>query len=226
MHDESSQKIMLHSEHRLSEVVTRNLKTPKMAAIAVSVVILLAALIFTLFRTQLVANSPNVSVSAEESANETVISVDLTSVVHIIGAVNKPGVYSLEPDARVHDALDAAGGPTDAAALQGINLARVINDGEQLRIPTHEEWATEGNAGLGGAGLSPGGASGSSASTVNLNVASASELETLPGIGPALAQRIVDWRSANGNFSTVDDLDAVAGIGTKMLDRIRDLVTV
>ena len=135
--------------------------------------------------------------------------------VHVLGAVARPGLYVLDADARVVDALAAAGGSTEGADLRAVNLARPLSDGEQLYVPTEGETEAAGAA------------SGAAADgLVNLNAADRAALETLPRIGPALAQRIIDWREANGRFRSIDDLLAVPGIGEKMLAGLRDLVRV
>ena len=152
-------------------------------------------------------------------------------VVHVAGAVKNPGVFSLDPDSRVFEAVDAAGGALPTAELAALNLAAPLLDGLQVFVPTHEQAATvqpypgavqTPGQGPETVGQAPAGAQGK----LNLNTASAAELETLPGVGPVLAERIVAWRTDHGNFATVDALDAVAGIGAKMLAGLRDLVTV
>lgn len=130
-------------------------------------------------------------------------------LVHVSGAVRAPGIYQLDVQARVVDAVAAAGGFTEDADDAGVNLARAVVDGEQLIVPPQ---AAEGAA----APISDG--------LVHLNTADAPALEELPRIGPALAQRILDWRETNGPFTAVDQLRNVAGIGDKMLATLRPLV--
>ncbi|MGO2151402.1 MAG: helix-hairpin-helix domain-containing protein [Microbacterium gubbeenense] len=137
------------------------------------------------------------------------------SYVHVSGAVRHPGLYVVRPGARVIDAVSAAGGLADDADESAVNLARPVTDGEQLVVPA------EGEA---PAPSAPGG--GSAPGLVSINTADAAALEDLPGIGPALAGRIIDWRDTEGPFGTVDDLLAVSGIGPKVLESLRDLVTV
>jgi competence protein ComEA len=134
--------------------------------------------------------------------------------VHVLGEVAHPGLYVLEPDARVVDALAAAGGTSDDADLQAVNLARLLSDGEQLVVPVAGTVPEDGGSAPVGDGL------------IDLNNADQAELETLPRIGPAIAQRIIDWRETNGRFGSVDDLLAVPGIGEKLLAGLRDLVRV
>lgn len=135
--------------------------------------------------------------------------------VHVFGAVVEPGLYRLDDGARVVDIVAAAGGLTDNADESAINLARVLADGEQLYVPVIGEVAPPAVE-----------AHGSAGGLVNLNSADVSALDGLPRIGPAIADRIIEWRETNGPFTSVDDLLAVPGIGEKMLAALRDLVTV
>lgn len=164
-------------------------------------------------------------------------------VVHVVGAVAAPGVVELPPGARVSDALDAAGGASEHADVDVLNLARVLVDGEQIRVPRPGEEIAPGDAGgadpggagsgtdaagAGSGGAGPGGAGpgGAGGVLVDLNSADLAALETLPGVGPVTAQSILDHRDAIGRFTTVDELLDVSGIGDATLSRIRDSVTV
>jgi len=133
--------------------------------------------------------------------------------VHVSGAVAVPGLYVLDASARVVDAIAAAGGLAPDADESAVNLARAVSDGEQLHVPLVGA-IVEGAPQPAGDGR------------VNLNTADVAALDTLPRIGAAMAQRIIDWREANGRFTSVEDLLAVPGIGDKMLEALRDLVTV
>lgn len=132
-----------------------------------------------------------------------------TVVVHVVGAVAAPGVVRLPAGSRVTDAVAAAGGATAEADLAAVNLARVLTDGEQIVVPRPGDPAPP-------AGAAPGAAD----DTVDLNAASLAELDGLPGVGPVLAQRIVDGRP----YTSVDELDQVSGIGQTLLERLRPLV--
>lgn len=127
-------------------------------------------------------------------------------VVHVAGAVKKPGLIRLPSGSRVADAVEAAGGAARPRDLDSVNLARMLVDGEQILV---------------GKARSESGSTG-----INVNSASAKELEELPGVGPVLAQRIIDWRTANGPFTSVDDLNSVPGIGDSVLANIKPLATV
>lgn len=141
-------------------------------------------------------------------------------LVHVTGAVRHPGIASLSSGARVLDAVAAAGGLTEDADPAAVNLARPVVDGEQLIVLRVGEAPPSAAAGGGGG---PGSAAGG---VVNLNTASQADLETLPRIGPALAQRILDWRQANGRFADPKDLLKVSGIGQKLFDGVKDRVAV
>ncbi|MDZ4654957.1 MAG: helix-hairpin-helix domain-containing protein [Coriobacteriia bacterium] len=165
--------------------------------------------------------------SAVEVSPENTVAVAAAEVVvvHVAGAVRTPGVYELAASARVDDAIRAAGGGLGDAAIDALNLARVLTDGEQVYVPTEEEVAAGVVTGAGGASGLVAGATGSGG-LVNLNTATVADLDALPGIGPSTAQKIVDDRSANGPFATVDDLMRVSGIGAAKMGSLRDLVTV
>ena len=144
-------------------------------------------------------------------------------VVNVAGAVRSPGVYTLPTGARVIDGIRAAGGPAPDADVGSINLARPMTDGERVYVPRRGETPPPEAATGGGA---TGGSSSSSGGKVNINTASESELEALPGIGQVLAQRIVDYRTQHGPFRDVRDLLKVEGIGEKKFDSLKDHVTV
>lgn len=149
-------------------------------------------------------------------------------VIHVLGAVHKPGVYRLAPGSRVFQAIEAAGGLSGEAAPGAVNLAAPVEDGQQIRVLTTQEFsvsASSDHTGVGTSGpkIHP---EPTSSSKVNLNTASAEQLQTLPKIGPALAQRIISWRAQRGGFKTVEELDAVDGIGPKLLETLLPLVRV
>lgn len=151
-------------------------------------------------------------------------------VVHVVGAVRRPGVVALGTGSRVSAAIDRAGGASDDADLARLNLARVVVDGERLYVPkageTEIPTALDAQRGTGGTGASGGAAGGGADAVVDLNAADQSTLETLPGIGPSLAGRILAWRDEHGRFSTVEDLLDVNGIGDGRFADLRDRVRV
>lgn len=162
--------------------------------------------------------------------------------VDVAGAVVNPGVYEISEDARVEEALNAAGGLSEEADRnwvdKNLNLAAKLSDGDKLYIPKVGETSTAPNASapvvtppatagvVSGTGSSTSSASGG-CSRVNINIASATTLdECLPGIGPAYAQRIVDYREAHGGFKSIEEIQEVSGIGPKTFEKIKDQITV
>lgn len=145
--------------------------------------------------------------------------------VDVDGAVVRPGVYRLKDGARVSQAIDAAGGLTAEADVTGLNRASKITDGQKIYVPTvGEQQAAAAVGGADSAAVASG--AGSSSGLVNINTASAAELQTLSGIGPSMAQSIIDERTQNGAFASVDDLMRVSGIGEKKLAKIKDCICV
>lgn len=134
-------------------------------------------------------------------------------VVHVVGAVGRPGLYRLEQGSRIADAVARAGGATGKADLAQVNLAAPLADGEQVVVPKR---GAVGAVGAGGTGASNG--------PVHLSTATLDQLDSLPGIGPVTAQKILDYRAKHGAFGSVDELDAVPGIGPSRMDQLRDLV--
>lgn len=141
-------------------------------------------------------------------------------VVDVVGAVRRPGLYRLEPGTRIADAVSRAGGATPKADLSLINLAAPLADGEQVVVPKRGAAAVAAPAG--GAAGSVAGAP--STGPVHLSTATLEQLDSLPGIGPVTAQKILDYRQKHGAFTSVDELDAVPGIGPARLDQLKDLV--
>lgn len=147
-------------------------------------------------------------------------------VVHVAGRVERPGVYTFDRAPRVHDAIERAGGASADADLDAVNLAQSLADGQRLYVPAIGEVAS-GEIVAPHPAVAPSAEPGqSTAGPVDLNRATAGELERLPGVGPATAAAIVDDRERNGPFGVVDDLDRVPGIGPAKLDALRELVTV
>jgi competence protein ComEA len=138
-------------------------------------------------------------------------------VVQVAGAVNHPGLYELDDGSRIDDAIAEAGGARPKAALELVNLAAPVADGQQVLVPLRGA-AVAAGGGEGGGPVAPGG-------KVSLNSATIEQLDALPGIGPVTAQQIIDFRTANGSFSSVEELDAVPGIGPARLEQLRELVS-
>jgi competence protein ComEA len=159
------------------------------------------------------APSPPVGEAAQTSS---------TVVVSVVGQVRRPGLVTLASGARVADALQAAGGLMPGADAASVNLAAVVADGQQIAVGVPGTGVSPGTGGAAGASAGPSGP----AARVNLNTATAADLDALPGIGPVLAQRIVDYRDQQGRFTSVDQLDDVPGIGPAIAEQLAKLVTV
>jgi competence protein ComEA len=206
-------------------------------ALAVVGIIAVLATVFTLMRDKpppiSSAKLPPVEmVSTATSTPGAAPKPDGPVVVSVVGLVRKPGLVTLEPGARIADALTAAGGTVDGADLIGLNMARRINDGEQIIVgiaAAPGEPAAMGSSSTGDAGTVPpaNGHTGSPSAPgglVDLNTATVDDLDTLPGIGPVTAAAIIAWRDANGRFTSVDQLGDVDGIGPARLEKLRDHV--
>ena len=143
----------------------------------------------------------------------------LPLLVHVAGAVAQPGVYTLPPGSRVQDAINSAGGFSDSADRQALNLAALIQDGSRVYVPflVTPEHAQPGPARQ---------ATPSPHFPININTATLAELDSLPGIGPVTAQDIIDYRNRHGSFQRIEDIDQVPGIGPATYEKIKDLITV
>lgn len=157
--------------------------------------------------------SLSASGDAQEEAAVPVIAI------HVSGAVLNPGVYELPEGSRANDAIEAAGGASEDAVPDALNLARVLSDGEQIIVPTVEEQERLEEAAVAGQTLDAGG-------KVNINTATVEQLDSLPGVGESTAQKIIADREENGPFGSPEDLKRVSGIGDKKYEDLADLITV
>jgi competence protein ComEA len=161
------------------------------------------------------APPPIATISVRDDADD---GADVT--IDVAGAVKKPGVYRLSSSQRVEDALRRAGGPTRRADLSQLNRAAKLEDGRQILVPVRAPKAAAAKTGA----AAP--ATSAPAQPIDLNTATLEQLETLDGVGPATAQKILDYRTEHGGFGSVDELDQVSGIGEKRLAALRDHVRV
>lgn len=161
--------------------------------------------------------SEKVAVSAELPADQVVVKA-ATIYVHIVGEIVAPGIYELDSGSRIVDVIFAAGGFSEKADQASVNLAREVTDGEQVVVFRVGQAPSSTMGGVGST-------SSSGESLISLNRGSQAELEQLPGVGPALAARMIDWRTANGGFKKKEDLLNISGIGDKLFAGIKDEVT-
>jgi competence protein ComEA len=169
------------------------------------------------------AFTPTSSASAPSGASPGTATEQPTEelVIDVVGKVRKPGIVTVPKGSRVYEAIEAAGGLKGNVDTSSVNMARVLTDGEQILIGRTPA-AVPGPAGGGTGGTAP----PAPTAKINLNTATAEQLDTLPGVGPVTAQAILSWRQENGRFTSVDDLLDVKGIGDATLANLRNLVTV
>ena len=177
---------------------------------------------------------PDDTRNGSEDADKPLDTTPAVYVVYVTGAVVSPGIYTLPEHSRIGDAVAAAGGFIDDAATAAVNLAEQLLDGMHIHIPTNED-VSSGRGGSSGLYVSGGTGNGSSASSstvdksqqvkVNINTADSATLQTLAGIGPVTAQKIIDYRNAHGPFRSKEDIKNVSGIGEKRYEAIADYIT-
>lgn len=191
---------------RLRELMVQSRITPKVLVLAIGVIAILVIAVNT------VTGGTTETVARPRSTATSIVKAP-TFYVHIVGEVKTPGVYALEVGSRLFDAVIAAGGFQKDADQASVNLARQLTDGEQVLVLKLGDAPSAGAESARGAGQ-----------TVSLNRATQAELEALPGVGPKLAGRIIDWRQANGGFMRKEDLLKVGGIGQKLFAGLSKLV--
>lgn len=202
------------------------LSKPALAGMIVLGVLCIAFIAFSLSSTPVGFEIDKAEASVEEVAASEEAPSPAEVYVHVAGCVARPGICKLNAQARVAEAIEAVGGFTEDAATESVNLARVVEDGEQIVVASASAASEDAQA------QAPSQASGvavqsaSSAGRVNINTATESELQTISGIGPSKAAKIIAYRESNGSFKTVDDLTNVSGIGQKTLESIRDQICV
>lgn len=176
------------------------------------------------------ADNTNVTDDGNDIDNTNQVTEEVVEIaVHITGEVKKQGLIYLKEGSRVADAIEKAGGETKNADLSQINLAYVLQDGQKIYVPNKNEKISQyitGNSGNNDTEENNTSNSSKEDSKVNINTANQSELDSLPGIGPSIAQKIIDYREENGNFKTIEELQNVKGIGDSKYEEIKDRVTV
>lgn len=172
------------------------------------------------------ADAASASVEEADESEGRLAGTSPALYVHVAGSVERPGIYQVEEGARVAEAVQAAGGFTADAATESVNLARQVQDGEQIVVASSTvlDGGHAASGEMGGA-VAPKESARADA-RVNINVATEAELQTISGIGPSKAKKIIAYREANGSFKAVEDICKVSGIGAKTLESIRDQISV
>jgi competence protein ComEA len=182
---------------------------------AIAGAILLVAALFVAGRYLAGAGAARETQAVPEAAGELRAAPAPSLIVHVVGAVRRPGLYRLRDGSRIADAVHRAGGATRRADLSLVNLAAPVSDGTQVVVPRRAPPGAPG---------APPAEAGAGGGPVHLNTATVDQLDELPGVGPVTAQKIVEYREQHGAFSSVDDLDAIPGIGPARMEQLRELV--
>jgi len=189
--------------------------------IALAILLIICGIIYknTVYKTEVLLVEEEKVQKEQETPAET-IPVDPTITVYVCGSVKTPSNVTLPKESRVEDAVRLAGGPTDQADLNGINMAQKLSDEDMVYVPQKGEIIETGTSNSGRAPVR------AAKGKLNVNRASISELDALPGVGPAIAQRIIEYRNSNGGFKSIEELNNVSGIGDEKYKEMKDLITV
>lgn len=179
-------------------------------------IIIIFIVLIIICTTRLLGSGETIQVENENQANTTQANTQIQ--VHIAGEVKKPGVYKMESGSRIIDGINAAGGFTEKANQASLNLAKTLDDGEQIVVESIEKSTSTSNT------QNPD--NGTNNGKININTADATQLQSLSGVGPSTAQKIIDYRNANGKFKTIEDIKKVSGIGEKTFAKFADKICV
>ncbi len=208
-------------------------KKQKIIVIAIAGIVAIGIMYFIYNKNQV---KEDINIANEILVNNVITNENNTNddivIIHITGSVKNPGIVKLKEGSRIEDAIEAAGGLTENADITKVNLAYVVEDGTKIKIPS----ASEEDIGDEDIIDSKSGdniiieentiSSNNSTQTININKATEKEFETLPGIGPSLASKIIEYRNQNGKFGSIEDIKNVNGIGDNKYEKIKDLITV
>lgn len=208
-------------------------KKQKIIVIAIAGIVAIGIMYFIYNRNQV---KEDINIENEILVNSVITNENNTNddivIIHITGSVKNPGIVKLKEGSRIEDAIEAAGGLTENADITKVNLAYVVEDGTKIKIPSASEEdigdediidSKSGDNIIIEENAVP---SNNSTQTININKATEKEFETLPGIGPSLASKIIEYRNQNGKFESIEDIKNVNGIGDNKYEKIKDLITV
>ena len=211
-------------------------KKQKVIVLVIAIVVAIGMIYFIYNKNQITddVNLENDILVSENVAKEKSLNTTEENevIIHIIGSVKNPGIVRLKEGSRIEDAIEAAGGLTENADISRVNLAYVVDDGTKIKIPSSQE-EDIGDEEIIGSGSGENiiieentTSSNKSSQTININKATETELQTLPGIGASLASRIIEYRSQNGKFGSIEEIKNVNGIGDSKFENIKDLISV
>ena len=208
-------------------------KKQKIIVIAIAGIVAIGIMYFIYNKNQV---KEDINIENEILVNNVITNENNTNddivIIHITGSVKNPGIVKLKEGSRIEDAIEAAGGLTEIADITKVNLAYVVEDGTKIKIPSASEEdigdediidSKSGDNIIIEENAVP---SNNSTQTININKATEKEFETLPGIGPSLASKIIEYRNQNGKFESIEDIKNVNGIGDNKYEKIKDLITV
>ena len=208
-------------------------KKQKIIVIAIAGIVVIGIMYFIYNKNQV---KEDINIENEILVNNVITNENNTNddivIIHITGSVKNPGIVKLKEGSRIEDAIESAGGLTENADITKVNLAYVVEDGTKIKIPSASEEdigdediidSKSGDNIIIEENAVP---SNNSTQTININKATEKEFETLPGIGPSLASKIIEYRNQNGKFGSIEDIKNVNGIGDSKYEKIKDLITV
>ncbi|WP_215523557.1 ComEA family DNA-binding protein [Varibaculum prostatecancerukia] len=223
------EKLLAQAEGRLRSPAgglrARLVPSPQIVAVAL-VVMVIVAVLAGWSQSKTPKSSASLPASSFSSSSASAPATSGAVLVDVVGKVNKPGVVRLDASARVQDAIKAAGGALAGTDLSELNLARKVSDGEQIRVGIDESAGSDSGGASAGENSEGEGAAAGSGGKISINDASKEQLEQLPGVGEALAQRIVAYRKEQGRFQNIEDLKNVSGIGEKKYAALAELIKV
>jgi competence protein ComEA len=207
---------------RIRELVYQIRDNKKMLKMAAAIIVIIAAVL--LF--EMKENNDTISISEADKQSDMTknseASLEKASIyVDVSGEVKSPGVYKVDKDSRIFEAIDQAGGLTQKADTTGINQAELVKDGQKILVPSKVQAGSTSSA---SSGIQQGSSTGNGNDLISINSAGSSDLQRIPGVGPVMAEKIISYREENGGFKALDDLKNVSGIGDKTFAKMKKMI--